>query len=468
MNDVVVIGAGNVGREVLNDLKLRDANLNLKLIDRNKELAKSVAEDINHVNVFKNKIEVIDFINIKKDSLVVLAIGVKEQENRRLYLYKSYKMVNEIMKCLRDIEFNGYILVLSNPNDLITTYFSREYDSKKVFGSGTFLDTNRLRMKIYNDYKIKSDSYVYGEHGMNQEIFWKNDCNFISNADKLKIAEYTKTIAYQIIKNKGYTNSGISYAACQIIENFFNDSKSELVLSTYDENYGIAHSRLCKFKKHCIIYDKNYKSISMSSINHIKNEDKMFNGSLRIGIDLDDTLTNLSSYMEEEAIKFDKSINGRGIVNHDCYLVGEKYNWSKENLELFFKYYRKNAVEKAKLKNKTVENLNAILKNNAEVFIITARSNKYYENAYQYTYKWLKDHHVPFSKLITNVKDKKKICLDEQIDIFIDDMLENCLSVSEIVNIKVCMMKNKNNYKFMVKNSNICLIKSLNEIKELL
>lgn len=165
--------------------------------------------------------------------------------------------------------------------------------------------------------------------------------------------------------------------------------------------------------------------------------------------------------MLKEAFKFDLEINGQGIVDNSKYLIGEKFNWNEELKNKFFLNYRFKVIDKAKLRKNVIKVFKKLQNDGYKIIIITARSEKYYKDPYNYTYNWLKKYHVPFDKLIVNSLNKKEICLQENIDIFVDDMPSNCENVSSIKNIKVYMMDNVDNFS----NSNkVIKVKDLDEL----
>ena len=147
-----------------------------------------------------------------------------------------------------------------------------------------------------------------------------------------------------------------------------------------------------------------------------------------IGIDLDDTITNIRESMHEEADKFAKS-KGLKIIDDTKYLVGEKYGFTESELEEFFKNYRIKIVENAKVRSGAKDVLKKII-----------------NLAYEFTKNWLDKNEIPYTKLIVNAKNKKEICKEEKVSIFIDDMPSNCLDVAGLSNIKVYIMDNVDNY----------------------
>ena len=182
-----------------------------------------------------------------------------------------------------------------------------------------------------------------------------------------------------------------------------------------------------------------------------------------IGIDLDDTITITKEYMEEAARLFDEKINGNGIIDNTKYLVGERYGWSEERKEDFFKNYRIDAINKARVRDDAILYLNKLINLGYEILIITARSDSYYDNPYEYTKKWLDDRNIPYTKLIVNSKDKKEVCCRENVSIFVDDMPSNCQDVNSLGNIKVFIMDNEKN---LIDNKEITRIKTFKELYE--
>ena len=111
---------------------------------------------------------------------------------------------------------------------------------------------------------------------------------------------------------------------------------------------------------------------------------------MRIGIDIDDTMTFIKDDLDEAAINYDKSLGNSGEFLNDNYYVGKRFNWTKEQYAYFMGEVRKNVVMNAKLRNGLVEVLTKLREQGHEIIIITARSNRYYKNPYNMTIEWLK------------------------------------------------------------------------------
>lgn len=148
---------------------------------------------------------------------------------------------------------------------------------------------------------------------------------------------------------------------------------------------------------------------------------------MRIGIDIDDTICDTFMF----------------VLPYCCKYYGVSYEEAKENkysYEYFIKnygyydfakkYYGK-LIPYVPLKKDVVKVLNKLKKRGHEIIFITARSNRGFDNPYQITYDYLIKNNVPFDALITDASLKDKVCLDEEIDIYIDDSINECLNVKK-------------------------------------
>ena len=148
---------------------------------------------------------------------------------------------------------------------------------------------------------------------------------------------------------------------------------------------------------------------------------------MRIGIDIDDTITDLQDDLLMEAIKYDKSLRGKGIIYPERHYIGQRFDWNDEEREHYLGDIRWKVMNSAKIRDGVVEALNVLKKEGHEIIFITARSDRYTSNPYNSTYKWLTENNIPFDKLVISALDKGKTCAEENIDIFIDDQIKNCI-----------------------------------------
>ena len=147
---------------------------------------------------------------------------------------------------------------------------------------------------------------------------------------------------------------------------------------------------------------------------------------MRIGIDIDDTITN--TYIE-----ITKNISKCYNTNHNE-LIEKHYKYDELNIlfpKAFTKQYMFNSISNIKLKKDVKKYLNKISENN-EIFFITARNNLEYDFPYNLTYKFLNKHNLPFNELLVNISDKAKYCLDNNVDLFIDDSIKSCEATNDL------------------------------------
>lgn len=166
---------------------------------------------------------------------------------------------------------------------------------------------------------------------------------------------------------------------------------------------------------------------------------------MRIGIDIDDTMTFIKDDLLKAAIEYDKSLGNDGTFLNDDYYIGKRFNWNKDEYNYFMGEVRKEVVCNAKLRHGLLSCLNQLIEEGNEIIIITARSNIYYKEPLKMTLDWLKKEQIPYQKMIINAKNKAKYCKEENIDIFLDDDVDNCIKVNE-AGIKTYIMDNIDNY----------------------
>lgn len=161
---------------------------------------------------------------------------------------------------------------------------------------------------------------------------------------------------------------------------------------------------------------------------------------MRIGIDIDDTICCTFEFVLPYCCKY-YGVSYEEAKEHN-------YNWEyfKDNYGYYDfakKYYGK-IMPYIPLKKDVVKFLNKLKKRGHQIIFITARSKKGYDNPYQLTYDYLIKNNIYFDTLIVEAKEKDKVCLDEEIDIYIDDKVDECLKVRN-ENIKVFLMDTRYN-----------------------
>ena len=168
---------------------------------------------------------------------------------------------------------------------------------------------------------------------------------------------------------------------------------------------------------------------------------------MRIGIDLDDTITNSSDVFVEYAKKYncEKSITHEININELDQQIA--FGWDSNNQKEFREKYLRNVLLNAKPNKDVIETLNDIWKSGNEIVIITARSDKEIKDMEKITKEWLKTHDIKYNKLIMGNKEKDQICVEEKIDVFIDDNVDFCKKVYERLKIPVFLYSTRYNLK---------------------
>lgn len=291
-NKVVIIGCGNVGMSYAYALLNQRTYVNeLVLIDLNKDRIVGEVMDLNHCLAFapsKIAIKVGDYSDCKDAQIVCIAAGANQNpgETRMDLINKNSKIFKDIVTQVMNSGFQGIFLVATNPLDVMTylTYKYSNMPPSKVIGSGTTLDTARLRYLISDRIGINPKNihaYVIGEHGDSEFVPWSNvnvglqNINqFLSEKDLNDICEEVKNAAYEIINRKGATYYGIGMCLVRITNAILGDEKNIMTVSGYDVNNDI-------FVGMPYVIDKNGISNKVY-INLNKEETEQLNHSIQI------------------------------------------------------------------------------------------------------------------------------------------------------------------------------------------
>ncbi|HRU98504.1 L-lactate dehydrogenase [Ruminococcus sp. XPD3002] len=253
---VVLIGTGMVGMSFAYALVNQGGICNeLVLIDVNKERAMGEAMDLNHGLAFAKsnmRIYAGDYHDCKDADIIVIAAGVaqKEGETRLDLLQRNTEVFRSIITPVVKSGFDGIFLVATNPVDIMTrvTYELSRFGASRVIGTGTSLDTARLRYLLGDYFTVDPKNihaYVMGEHGdsefvpLSQVMFatkpvssiLEDDSNEYCLGDMEKIEEQVRTAAYKIIEAKRATYYGIGMAITRIVKAILGDENSVLTVS---------------------------------------------------------------------------------------------------------------------------------------------------------------------------------------------------------------------------------------------
>ena len=256
-NKVVIVGCGNVGMSYAYSLLNQKTAVNeLVLIDLNKEKTMGEVMDLNHGLPFgpsKIDIHVGDYSDCSDAKIVMIAAGRNQDvgETRMDLIYKNQQVFKDIIGKIVNSGFKGIFIIATNPVDIMAyiTFKYSKFPKEKIMGTGTCLDSARLRYEISNKLNINSKNvhaYVIGEHGDTEFVPWKNTTLGLTSLDEFltkKEMEYfedkVRNMAYEIIKMKGNTSYGIGMVTTRITNAILNNENAILCVSSYDEENDI-------------------------------------------------------------------------------------------------------------------------------------------------------------------------------------------------------------------------------------
>lgn len=262
---VVLVGTGFVGMSMAYALECQGGINELVLIDVLKDKAEGEAMDLAHgLACAPSRIDIKagEYDECKDAAICVITAGLSQKPGQtRLELAKTNAgIVKSITEQVVESGFKGIFVIASNPVDLMTYVVQKTsgFPKERVIGSGTVLDTARLRYLIGDKLKISPKNvhaYIMGEHGDSSFVPWSHSyvgCKSLKailneRNEKEEVLEeiYTKVqqAAYEIINRKKATYYGIGLGLTKIVKAILNDEKEILTVSTYlDGNYG--HSGL--------------------------------------------------------------------------------------------------------------------------------------------------------------------------------------------------------------------------------
>lgn len=252
---IILIGTGMVGMSYAYSMLNQNVCDELVLIDVDKKRAMGEAMDLNHGLAFSGshmKIAAGEYTDCKDADIVAICAGVAQKpgESRLELLKRNKEVFRSIIGPVTESGFSGIFLVATNPVDIMTrvTYELSGFPAGRVLGTGTALDTARLRYLLGINLKVDPrniHAYVIGEHGDSEFVPWsqamlatKQITDLIDTGDTTmrreqlaEIEEEVRTAAYKIIEAKRATYYGIGMAMTRITKAILGDENSVLTVS---------------------------------------------------------------------------------------------------------------------------------------------------------------------------------------------------------------------------------------------
>lgn len=263
---ITIIGAGSVGSTIAYTLAMDNIGASeIVLIDINKEKVMGEVMDIAQGTFFRDPVSIIagDYEDAKDSDIVIITSGIarKPGQTRIELAQTNVNILKDIAPRITSVAPNALYVIVSNPVDVMTYVFTKVsgIPENRIIGSGTMLDTARLRYGLSEHYKIAQKNihaYVFGEHGDSSFVPWS--CADVSGApideypvmmkdkmefqplDKDAMTEYVHKSGGQIIARKGATFYAVSAAVCKLCSILMASSDSAATVSSMMHGeYGI-------------------------------------------------------------------------------------------------------------------------------------------------------------------------------------------------------------------------------------
>ena len=262
MNKISIIGAGSVGSTIAYTLAIQGIASEIVLIDINTDKAVGEALDIMQGTPLSSPCKVYQggYEEAKDSDIVILTSGIarKPGQSRLELAQTNVNITKSIIPEITKSAPNAFYIIVSNPIDVLTYTFCKlsGLPENHIIGSGTTIDSARLRAKLSECYGVSQDNihaYVFGEHGDSSFVPWSlaniagvpcDYCNEYFGAEDInneEIEEFVRTSGAQVIKRKGATFYAIAVSVCHICERILHGIDTVLPVSTMMHGeYGVS------------------------------------------------------------------------------------------------------------------------------------------------------------------------------------------------------------------------------------
>ena len=254
MSKVGIIGLGHVGADVAYTLCTKGQVDELVLIDKKEDKVFAEYLELNDSMMMtdvKTQIYTNDYSRLNDADIVVISVGSQsiDNEDRVSELADNAKSIQDVVPKVVASGFRGIFLVITNPCDVITTLVHREsgFPAHRVIGTGTSLDTNRMKRIVGEKLGVSGQSiggYVLGEHGETQFVAWSTvtvgtqkllEVADLSESELEEMKEATRLGGWEIHLRKSWTSFGIASTVSRLIQSILKDEKNIYPLSIYHE-----------------------------------------------------------------------------------------------------------------------------------------------------------------------------------------------------------------------------------------
>lgn len=263
---ITIIGAGSVGATIVYTLSTQDIASEIVLIDINKQKVEGEVLDIAQGTCFRDPIAITagEYADAKDSDIVIITSGIarKPGQTRIELTQTNVDILKSITPEIVAAAPNALYVIVSNPVDIMTYVFTKisGLPENQIVGSGTLLDTARLRCGLSEHFKVAQKNihaYVFGEHGDTSFVPWtgayisgvsvdeyykllRSMGRDVEELDKPGMLEYVQKSGGRIIANKGATFYAISAAVCKLCSILSSSSDSMATVSSMMHGeYGI-------------------------------------------------------------------------------------------------------------------------------------------------------------------------------------------------------------------------------------
>ena len=185
---------------------------------------------------------------------------------------------------------------------------------------------------------------------------------------------------------------------------------------------------------------------------------------MRIGLDIDNVITDFDKTILEEFIKEDKNKRNNGIINkYARHITKGMFDWSKEEIKDFYHNNMEKIAKTLPVRESAKQYIDKLLNDGHEIYLISHRVYPDYNNPFEVTTNWLKNNNINYTKLILSKStDKSAECIENKIDIMFDDVVSNCLKLRDS-GVNVCLMGTKYN---QIYKKDLPIVKNWEELYE--
>lgn len=252
---IAIIGAGSVGTTTAYALMMKHIAAEIILVDINEKRCRGEILDLSDAISFccTSKLKTGTIKEAGQADIIIIAAGARQKldQPRSELININQKIIRSIIKDMQPIQKDAIIIMVTNPMDVLECVAQEEsgLPKKQVLGSGTYLDSQRLRNILAQKLNIAEQSiqaYVLGEHGDSQFVAWSIaqiagipilDFPGITEKELETIATQTKNKVYELIECKGSTFYGIAACLADICSCILFNQKRIIPISSYHEKY---------------------------------------------------------------------------------------------------------------------------------------------------------------------------------------------------------------------------------------